>query len=129
MSEDASASPPHTMVFTVVNGSDFRSVHATGAFVSSAPGQNECRLVIYSDRVPIEREMTYEMVGDKSHPNYVVLGKKIEAAGSESEQVKKIERELQIEVALSDHALANIHNQIGSYLQWRQKQTGTEPQP
>lgn len=113
------------MVFTVVNGKDFRSVHATGAFVSSAPGHNECRLVIYSDRVPVEREVAYEMMEAEEHPNRLKLGRKIgdDDHENDSEDVRSIERELQVEVALSDHTLTEIYHQIGSYLHWRTKNT------
>jgi hypothetical protein len=100
-----------SIAFRTSKGAAFRLVHANGFWIQPDPhAGGGCRLSAYSDRVPFPQREELKLNTD---------GVPMSAADGDDEEVSEFEREVEIEIAVSDKQMVALLQNIQNYLMWR----------
>jgi hypothetical protein len=99
--------PPENPIVKIdqIKSAVFRVVHADGAWFSVSP-QGYVHLTFYSERTPIAKQVTHELIGKQLGPE--ILDKRI---GRDA-----YVREMEVDIVLSPQALVALHDWITEYM-------------
>jgi hypothetical protein len=98
-----------TITFRSVRTESFRTLHASGFALQNDPREG-CRLSVFIDRVPLEEAVTFK--SDEK-------GALLQRITKQRESISEFEREVLVEIAVTDREMFALMQDIRNYLQFK----------